>query len=206
MSSNRQPNNDRFADYVSVAERLSKFYERCPEGRIVTSIVQHDIETGFVLMRAEVFRKSDDASPSATGHAFEVRGESYVNKTSYVENAETSSVGRALAMLGFEVKRGIASREEMQKTVRGEQKPGPRPVAPATEAVPVASLDKTIMGALETLGKTEDDLNRAAVSMFSIEADSFDWTDLSVARRMELLDFLNRTIDKRTKGMAEVAG
>jgi hypothetical protein len=111
---------DRFEDYVPVAERLEKFYERFPDGRITTSIVEHNLESGFVLMRAEVYRSPDDAQPAATGHAFEVRGESFVNKTSYIENAETSSVGRALAMLGFEVKRGIASREEVQKTTRME--------------------------------------------------------------------------------------
>jgi hypothetical protein len=109
---------DRFEDYVPVAERLEKFYQTFPEGRVTTAIVEHSSESGFVLMRAEVYRSADDAAPAATGHAFEVRGESYVNKTSYVENAETSAVGRALALLGFEVKRGIASREELQKTAR----------------------------------------------------------------------------------------
>ncbi|HVG30577.1 MAG TPA: hypothetical protein VM864_12795 [Pyrinomonadaceae bacterium] len=124
---------DRFEDYVPVAERLEKFYQTFPEGRVTTSIVEHSSESGFVLMRAEVYRSADDAAPAATGHAFEVRGESYVNKTSYVENAETSAVGRALALLGFEVKRGIASREELQKTAR-MQPAGAPASAPASAA------------------------------------------------------------------------
>ncbi|HYO99443.1 MAG TPA: hypothetical protein VER76_04590 [Pyrinomonadaceae bacterium] len=118
MSRNSPPRNDRFEDYVPVAERLERFYERFPDGRIITHIIEHNSETGFVLMRAEVYRNADDAQPAATGHAFEVRGESYVNKTSYVENCETGACGRALALLGFEVKRGIASREELEKTAR----------------------------------------------------------------------------------------
>lgn len=118
MAQNTQYKNDRFDGYIPVAERVEKFYERFPGGRIVTQIVEHDPESGFILMRAEVFRTPDDAQPAATGHAYEVRGESYVNKTSYIENAETSSVGRALALLGFEVKRGIASREEVEKAAR----------------------------------------------------------------------------------------
>lgn len=160
---------DRFEDYVPVAERLERFYERYPEGRVTTSIVQHDLETGFVLMRAEVYRNPDDAQPASTGHAFEVRSESYVNKTSYVENAETSSVGRALAMLGFEVKRGIASREELQKTTQMQtersapaverpartQAPAPAPTevtsAPA-EAEPADDLDHDILEAAQALG------------------------------------------------------
>src|SRR5918998_1250557 len=118
MSRPSPPRNDRFEDYVPVAERLERFYERFPDGRIITHIIEHNSESGFVLMRAEVYRSPDDAQPAATGHAFEVRGESYVNKTSYIENCETGSVGRALALLGFEVKRGIASREEIEKTSR----------------------------------------------------------------------------------------
>ncbi|HYG08703.1 MAG TPA: hypothetical protein VD835_01900 [Pyrinomonadaceae bacterium] len=118
MSRPSPPRNDRFEDYVPVAERLERFYERFPDGRVITHIIEHNSESGFVLMRAEVYRSPDDAQPAATGHAFEVRGESYVNKTSYIENCETGSVGRALALLGFEVKRGIASREELEKTSR----------------------------------------------------------------------------------------
>ena len=119
---------DRFDGYIPVAERIEKFYERFPEGRIVTEIIEHDRESGFILMRASVYRQADDAQPAATGHAFEVRGESYVNKTSYAENCETGAVGRALALLGFEVKRGIASREEMEKSARmQEERPARAP-------------------------------------------------------------------------------
>ncbi|MCA1565355.1 MAG: hypothetical protein LC803_06925 [Acidobacteria bacterium] len=118
MSRPSPPRNDRFEDYVPVAERLERFYERFPDGRVITHIIEHNSESGFVLMRAEVYRSPDDAQPAATGHAFEVRGESYVNKTSYIENCETGAVGRALALLGFEVKRGIASREDLEKTSR----------------------------------------------------------------------------------------
>ena len=161
------PTRDRFEDYVPVAERLERFYERYPDGRITTAIVQHDLETGFVLMRAEVYRTPDDAQPAATGHAFEVRGESYVNKTSYIENAETSSVGRALAMLGFEVKRGIASREELQKTARMQtERPEPAGARPAQskaqapaaaaatppEAEQMDHLDRDILQAAQALG------------------------------------------------------
>lgn len=118
-----QPVRDRFADYVPVSERLEQFYSDHPEGRILTSIVEHDAENGFVLIRAEVYRKQDDAVPSATGHAFENRSEGYVNKTSYIENCETSATGRALALLGYEIKRGVASREEMEKTERMQSEP-----------------------------------------------------------------------------------
>ena len=121
-----------FQDYVTVAERIEKFYDRYPEGRIITHIVEHDAERGFILMRAEVYRNADDAEPVATGHAYELKTEGYVQRTSYIEVGETSAVGRALAMAGFEVRRGIASREEMEKVARFSQdKPAKRePAAP----------------------------------------------------------------------------
>jgi len=157
--------------YVTVAERIAAFYQSYPTGRICTQILEHNEESGFILMRAEVFRSTDDAQPSATGHAFEVRGDGYVNRTSYIENAETSAVGRALALLGFEVRRGIASREEMEKAARmpaerpaqapeskppeskPAAKPAPQPAAaenPATEEGP--NLDDEIIRNAQQLG------------------------------------------------------
>lgn len=149
--SRNSPARDRFEDYVPVAERLEKFYERFPDGRIITSIVQHDIDTGFILMRAEVYRNADDAQPAATGHAFEVRSEGYVQKTSYVEVCETSSVGRALALLGFEVKRGIASREEIEKPLRMAAGRTAQPTEPTHEEH-AASLDAEILQSAAALG------------------------------------------------------
>jgi len=111
------PNFD-LTNYVPVNERLQQFYEKYPDGRVVTTIVEHDREKGFVMFEAQLFRTLLSERPAATGHAFEERTAGYVNKTSYVENAETSAVGRALALLGFSIERGIASREEMQKVQR----------------------------------------------------------------------------------------
>lgn len=104
--------------YITVAERIQRFYEKYPEGRIITTIVEHDREAGFILMKAEGYRRPDDAEPASTGHAYELRGQGFVNQTNYIENCEQSACGRMLALLGFEVKAGIASREEMAKVQR----------------------------------------------------------------------------------------
>src|SRR5918999_3284396 len=106
-------------EYVTVHERIERFYAKYPQGRITTTILEHNAETGFVLIKAEVFREADDALPAATGHAYELRSAGHVQQGSYVEVCETSSVGRALALLGFEVRRGVASREEV---IRGAKK------------------------------------------------------------------------------------
>src|SRR5919202_3596900 len=108
-------------EYITVSERIEKFYAKFPQGRILTSIVEHNAETGFILIRAEVYRDPEDALPAATGHAYELRSAGHVQAGSYVEVGETSAVGRALALLGFEVRRGIASREEVERGARKQQ-------------------------------------------------------------------------------------
>jgi len=137
-------------EYVTVAQRIEKFYAKYPTGRILTSVLEHNAETGFILIKAEVFRESDDALPAATGHAYELRSAGHVQQGSYVEVCETSSVGRALALLGFEVKRGVASREEMEQAARKQperpvpEKPAPEKTTPAKAvAAPASAVSQT---------------------------------------------------------------
>ena len=129
-------------EYITVHERIEKFYARFPQGRIITAIIEHDSETGFILMRSEVYREPDDALPAATGHAYELQSAGHVQQGSYVEVCETSAVGRALALLGFEVRRGVASREEMERGARKQaasaaarqaEKPAPTQERTATQ-------------------------------------------------------------------------
>lgn len=102
-------------EYVPVEERLEKFWAKYPDGCVKTELLHAD--EGYVRIFAAVFKSSDDRSQLlATGLAEETR-EGYVNKTSAVENCETSAIGRALANGGFRVKRG-PSREEMEKVKR----------------------------------------------------------------------------------------
>ena len=61
-----------------------------------------------------VYRDYESDKVLATGHAYEQEGSTYINKTSALENCETSAVGRALALAGFEIKKSIASKEEVE--------------------------------------------------------------------------------------------
>lgn len=106
------------SDYVQVNERIEKFYERYPEGSIQTEI--QSIVDGVVIFKAYAYRDREDTRP-ATGHAYEKENSSFINKTSYIENCETSAVGRALAMLGFEIKKSIASKEEVENAKLQQQ-------------------------------------------------------------------------------------
>src|SRR5215210_1363731 len=128
-------------EYITVSERIEKFYAKFPQGRIITAIIEHNEETGFILMRAEVYREPDDALPAATGHAYELRSAGHVQAGSYVEVCETSSVGRSLALLGFEVRRGVASREEVIRGAR-KQQAAAAPAPPAERPAPAQAPER----------------------------------------------------------------
>ena len=108
-----QERQDNLRDYIEVNVRIEKFWFRFPNGRIDTEVTFHPEEKGVAIVKASVYRDAADPVPAATGHAYEKEGSSFINKTSYIENCETSAVGRALAILGFEIKKSVASKEEV---------------------------------------------------------------------------------------------
>jgi hypothetical protein len=109
------------ADYAEVAERLPLFWKDCARGRIVTEIVVDDGTR--IVMRAELYADIADTVPTTTGYAEEIRGSSMVNKTSALENCETSAVGRALANYQYQGSKKRASLEEMVKVYRQGAEP-----------------------------------------------------------------------------------
>lgn len=118
------------ADYETVEERIKRFYAAYPDGRIITEDLTNSLDRQVSTWRVKTTIFLTDADqerglPKATGHAFEVDGSGGANKTSAWENAETSSIGRALANMGMSGNKR-SSREEMAKVVADVT-----PVAPA---------------------------------------------------------------------------
>ncbi len=108
-------------DYVEVSERIERFYEKYPEGSLRCKERQLAVIDGdhFLIYVAQAFRTPDDQAP-AEGSAWEpVPGKTNFTRDSELMNAETSAWGRAIAALGFEVKRGIASRQEVMNRRNG---------------------------------------------------------------------------------------
>jgi hypothetical protein len=105
-------------DYSSVQDRIAEFYRDFPDGSIRTRMVVR--EGPEVVFEARVFRSPADVQLNVycSGWAQETEGKSPVNKTSWTENAETSSVGRALANLGYATDAKRPSRSEMLKVSR----------------------------------------------------------------------------------------
>ena len=109
------------ADYAEVAERLPLFWKDCPRGRIITELRVDDGTR--IVMKAHLFADIDDVVPTTTGWAEEIRGSSMVNKTSALENCETSAIGRALANYQYQGAKKRASLEEIVKVYRQGQEP-----------------------------------------------------------------------------------
>ena len=103
-------------DYAEVNQRIKAFRMVYPQGSIPTEIVS--IDNGVVIMKASVL--TDDGRLLATGTAYEKEDSSFINKTSYIENCETSAVGRALGMAGFGIDVSIASAEEVQNAMANQ--------------------------------------------------------------------------------------
>jgi hypothetical protein len=103
-------------NYETVEDRLARFWEDHPSGRISTELVIQDGDQ--VIFRAAIYFDAADPIPRSTGYAEELRGSSPVNKTSHLENCETSAIGRALANCGYATRGKRASREEMSKVQR----------------------------------------------------------------------------------------
>lgn len=84
-------------EYKTVALRVAEFKEQYPEWSLVTELVSADDET--VVMKAMVL--DENQRVRGTGYAEEKRAASKINRTSAMENAETSAIGRSLAACGF---------------------------------------------------------------------------------------------------------
>lgn len=111
-------------EYEMVEHRIARFLGDYPDGRIITfeCTRQDDRAKGIWQVKAEIFESHEEQhadTPKATGFAFEVEGTGGANKTSALENAETSAIGRALANAGY-VKGRRPSAQEMNKVARAD--------------------------------------------------------------------------------------
>ena len=105
-------------DYVLVNERVQEFHKLYPNGSIRTDLVEF---TDRFIIKAEVCPDVADRMRIFTGYAYEMVGSSQINKTSALENCETSAVGRALGMLGIGIDGSIASADEVKNAVHQQE-------------------------------------------------------------------------------------
>jgi len=108
--------NIKGKQYVTVNERLKYFREHFA-GYSLTSEITHLNENG-VIIRATI--RNNNGEEVATGYAHEKQNSSFINKTSFVENCETSAWGRALGNFGVGVDQSVASADEVANAIKNQ--------------------------------------------------------------------------------------
>lgn len=151
--------NIKGKEYVQVHERVRAFREVFPKYRLISEIISVGEDGnggGIVTMKASVL--DENGNVLATGHAQEKEASSNVNRTSYIENCETSAFGRALGNLGIGIDTNFATADEVeiaieqQEEIRREEKE--RREADAAKA---DELNKGFSAALERAGMATDE-------------------------------------------------
>ena len=108
--------NIKGKEYAEVNQRIKAFRMVYPTGSIITDLVE--LENGICTIKATV---KDGDNILGTGYAQEKEASSYINKTSYIENCETSAVGRALGMCGFGIDTSVCSAEELMNALNNQE-------------------------------------------------------------------------------------
>ena len=108
-------------DYAEVNQRIKGFRMVYPDGFILTSILSNDNDMCVFTASVGYYDDAGMQHVIGTGTAFEEKQSSYINKTSYIENCETSAVGRALGMAGFGIDTAICSADELNNALEAQE-------------------------------------------------------------------------------------
>lgn len=159
--------------YAEVNQRIKAFRMCYPMGYILTELTSN--EDGVAVMTARVGYYDDEGNEVdlGTGTAYEKEGSTFINKTSYIENCETSCVGRALGMAGFGIDVSVASAEEVQNAIAQQNAMKENP----------------------TISKTEWDLLNKSFSKEEIKAM---YTELGISKGTDIpLDYYNKKMKEK---------
>ena len=105
-------------EYVQVHERVMEFHKLYPNGKIESDIIEM---TDRFITKTKVTPDIDNPERYFTGYAYEKEGASFINKTSALENCETSSCGRALGFLNIGIDTSIATAEEVGNAIHQQK-------------------------------------------------------------------------------------
>jgi hypothetical protein len=182
-------------DYVEVNHRIMGFRELYPNGAIRTTIIA--MQDGIVTIQAEVL--DENGKLLATGLAQEKETSSFINKTSYIENCETSAVGRALGMLGIGIQTSVASYEEVQNAILNQSEPKDQhKKAPKDTPIEDDATMAFIMKVEEMAAKVGGTSKK--MEEFSKNKYGTNLANLNVAQRMEVISILNQRVENENKG------
>jgi hypothetical protein len=112
--------NIKGSNYITVNERLKYFRseETFSGWRIQEQVIEVNEKEGIFLVTIH----DSEGNPMVSAHAQEYRDNSYINKTSFLENGFTSALGRALGYLGIGIDTSIASADEVATAIHNQEK------------------------------------------------------------------------------------
>lgn len=192
-------------EYAEVNQRVKAFRMVYPTGFIHTNMDTR--ENGLVIFRCDVgFYEADgNMYVLATGTAYEKENATQINRTSYIENCETSAVGRALGLAGFGIETSICSAEELQNALAQQQAATPAPTdkakpkpAPKKEPnpVPVTDTPETEYRKLALQAFTQKQLDASCKRKFGT---TFAETPVEQLKMVMPEDMLRAQIDKKAE-------
>ena len=156
-------------DYVTVNERLKAFRANFKDYALISKIIELTPEV--CTIQAEII--DEKGVVRATGLAQEWKQASFVNKTSYVENCETSAWGRALGNFGIGIDSAICTADEllMALNAQKEQEPAPKPARSDFEKQ--ATAEKKALN--KAVKEHADEAPQSPVPLSETGAKLLDW-------------------------------
>lgn len=190
-------------NYAEVPQRVKAFRILYPQGFIITEMLSN--ENGVCVIKATAGYYAEDGSPLTlgTGMAYEKEGSSNINRTSYIENCETSAVGRALGFLGLGSETSIASYEEVQNAIKQQEDEAPDAFKPGNEVeAPKGKFDALAAACewaekhginMETFGRYRDAVVKAGL------ADNIHATKMTESQFNALCDAIRQNFGDKLK-------
>lgn len=123
--------NIKGKEYVPVNERLKYFRENFKDYKLLSELVSN--ENGVCVFKATILNEKNE--PVANGYSQEKENDirSMVNKTSYIENSETSAWGRALGNFGIGIDSSVASADEVANAIKQQDAVKPKETKPGAD-------------------------------------------------------------------------
>lgn len=172
--------NIKGKNYVEVNERI-KYFRTAPDyaGFALTSTIIN-LDNDSCVVQAII--SDPNGRIVATGFAQEDRTSSHINKTSYVENCETSAWGRALANLGIGIDTSIASSDEVAMAVAKQARGEEKAPAKAKQETSTEEIDELYNKAILTLEGIPDALERGKMRQAILKKYGNIYSDVQVEK------------------------
>ena len=204
-------------NYETVEDRLKVFWKDYPEGRIETEVVHITDDGTCVTIKSAIYKEINDTNPVATGIAQETKGQGgFANADAWMENCETSSIGRALANWKYQGNnKPRPSQEEMKKVQKSKPKQEVDKITEESikkfeddigmkkkEGKNAKQLNSVIAG----FGLSEDVVNTYKAQAFKdskLPKDVESWSNDDIGK---FLDLFEKLTQKKTNPVEEVFG